>query len=74
MKTKWKSIIHKFSKARVLVIGGLILDEFIWGKVDRISPEAPVPVVLVNSESFMPGVLLMWPIISLLWEIPESAG
>jgi D-beta-D-heptose 7-phosphate kinase/D-beta-D-heptose 1-phosphate adenosyltransferase len=33
----------------------LILDEFIWGKVERISPEAPVPVVWVNSESFMPG-------------------
>ncbi len=55
MKTRMKSIIHKFSKARVLVVGDLILDEFIWGKVDRISPEAPVPVVLVSSESFMPG-------------------
>lgn len=31
------------------------MDEFIWGKVSRISPEAPVPVVWVNSESFMPG-------------------
>lgn len=55
MKTKLKSIIHKFSKAKVLVIGDLILDEFIWGKVERISPEAPVPVVVVSSESFMPG-------------------
>lgn len=50
-----KSIIQKFHKAKVLVVGDLILDEFIWGKVERISPEAPVPVVLVNSESFMPG-------------------
>ncbi len=55
MKTKLRSIIQKFHKAKVLVIGDLILDEFIWGKVDRISPEAPVPVVWVNSESFMPG-------------------
>lgn len=55
MKTRLKSIIQKFHKAKVLVIGDLILDEFIWGKVERISPEAPVPVVLVNSESFMPG-------------------
>ena len=55
MKTKLKFIIQKFPKARILVIGDLILDEFIWGKVDRISPEAPVPVVLVSSESFMPG-------------------
>ncbi|HAH20067.1 MAG: hypothetical protein A2Y00_09140 [Omnitrophica WOR_2 bacterium GWF2_43_52] len=50
-----KAIIQKFHKARVLVIGDLILDEFIWGKVERISPEAPVPVVVVSSESFMPG-------------------
>ena len=52
---KLKAIIQRFPKARVLVLRDLILDEFIWGKVERISPEAPVPVVLVNSESFMPG-------------------
>ena len=55
MKAKLQAIIQRFPKARVLVLGDLILDEFIWGKVERISPEAPVPVVLVNSESFMPG-------------------
>jgi len=55
MKTRLKSIIQKFHKAKILVVGDLILDEFIWGKVERISPEAPVPVVWVNSESFMPG-------------------
>ncbi|MDP1853332.1 MAG: D-glycero-beta-D-manno-heptose-7-phosphate kinase [Candidatus Omnitrophota bacterium] len=53
--SKIKQIISRFHKAKVLVIGDLILDEFIWGKVDRISPEAPVPVVRVESESFMPG-------------------
>ncbi|MDD2954644.1 MAG: D-glycero-beta-D-manno-heptose-7-phosphate kinase, partial [Parabacteroides sp.] len=37
------------------VIGDLMLDEFIWGEVTRISPEAPVPVVWVKKESFMPG-------------------
>jgi len=52
---KLKSIISKFSDAKVLVIGDLILDEFVWGEVSRISPEAPVPVVWVKSESFMPG-------------------
>jgi D-beta-D-heptose 7-phosphate kinase/D-beta-D-heptose 1-phosphate adenosyltransferase len=46
-------IIDRFSKARVLVIGDLIMDHFIWGKVGRISPEAPVPVVEVTSESIM---------------------
>jgi len=54
-KEKFKKIINKFSKAKILVIGDLILDEFLWGDVSRISPEAPVPVVWVRSESFMPG-------------------
>src|SRR5437764_1709458 len=40
---------------RLLVIGDLMLDEFVWGKVGRISPEAPVPVVEVSGESFYPG-------------------
>ena len=48
-------IISNFKKANVLVIGDLILDEFLWGNVSRISPEAPVPVVWVRRESFMPG-------------------
>lgn len=50
-----KSIISSFHQAKVLVVGDLILDEFIWGNVSRISPEAPVPVVWVKSENFMPG-------------------
>lgn len=53
--SKLKRIISRFGDAKILVLGDLILDEFVWGKVDRISPEAPVPVVWVNSESFMPG-------------------
>jgi D-beta-D-heptose 7-phosphate kinase/D-beta-D-heptose 1-phosphate adenosyltransferase len=52
---KLLKILPNFKKARILVIGDLILDEFIWGSVDRISPEAPVPVVRVKSQSFMPG-------------------
>ncbi len=50
-----KAIVQKFNKANILVIGDLILDEFIQGKVERISPEAPVPVVWANRRSFMPG-------------------
>src|SRR5574340_1022305 len=49
------SIVDRFRKTRVLVIGDLIMDHFIWGKVKRISPEAPVPVVEVTSESLMLG-------------------
>ncbi|MFA6349630.1 MAG: D-glycero-beta-D-manno-heptose-7-phosphate kinase [Candidatus Omnitrophota bacterium] len=52
---KLKSILQKFSKKRVLIIGDLILDEYIWGDVGRISPEAPVPVVWANKRSFVPG-------------------
>ncbi|MFH1856221.1 MAG: D-glycero-beta-D-manno-heptose-7-phosphate kinase [Candidatus Omnitrophota bacterium] len=55
MSEKINTIISKFNKAKVLVIGDLILDEFIWGEVNRISPEAPVPVVKVKSQSYMPG-------------------
>jgi len=49
------NIIKRFNGKKILIIGDLILDEFIWGKVSRISPEAPVPVVWVKDESFMPG-------------------
>src|SRR3990170_4402595 len=50
-----QTLIEKFRRARILVIGDLIMDHFIWGKVRRISPEAPVPVVEVTSESIMLG-------------------
>jgi len=50
-----KRIISKFSKAKILVVGDLILDEYIWGSVDRISPEAPVPVVWANKRTYVPG-------------------
>lgn len=50
-----KAIIKKFKEARVLVIGDLIFDEYIWGTVDRISPEAPVPVVWANKRTYIPG-------------------
>ena len=44
-------IVRRFPRARLLVVGDLMLDQFIWGRVSRISPEAPVPVVQVSSES-----------------------
>ncbi len=50
-----KKVLSGFEHVKVLVLGDLILDEFIWGNVSRISPEAPVPVVWVESENFMPG-------------------
>lgn len=51
----FRELIARFAGKRVLVIGDLMLDEFIWGRVSRISPEAPVPVVSVTGESNYPG-------------------
>lgn len=48
-------LITGCAKARVLVVGDVMLDQYIWGHVGRISPEAPVPVVEFDRESFMPG-------------------
>ena len=48
-------ILDRAHAKRIVVIGDLMLDEFVWGKVGRISPEAPVPVVEVTGESFYPG-------------------
>jgi D-glycero-beta-D-manno-heptose-7-phosphate kinase len=50
-----REILSAAANARVLVIGDVMLDQFIWGNVARISPEAPVPVVDFERESFMPG-------------------
>ena len=48
-------LVAAFAGRRIVVAGDLMLDEFIWGKVSRISPEAPVPVVNVTGESYYPG-------------------
>lgn len=48
-------LIDQFPGRRVLVVGDLMADEHIWGHVNRISPEAPVPVVEVERETFVPG-------------------
>jgi D-glycero-beta-D-manno-heptose-7-phosphate kinase len=44
-----------FGATRVAVVGDLMLDEYVWGDVDRISPEAPVPVVRVRNRTHIPG-------------------
>jgi len=50
-----RKIVNNFSKAKILIVGDLILDEYIWGDVERISPEAPVPVVWANRKTYVPG-------------------
>ena len=50
-----KSLLRAARKSRVLVVGDVMLDQFMWGSVKRISPEAPVPVVEFQNETYMPG-------------------
>jgi D-beta-D-heptose 7-phosphate kinase/D-beta-D-heptose 1-phosphate adenosyltransferase len=50
-----KTLLRGFAGKRILVLGDVMLDEFIWGSVRRISPEAPVPVVEVSGESYLLG-------------------
>ena len=50
-----RQILSAATKARILVVGDVMLDQFIWGSVSRISPEAPVPVLEFSRENYMPG-------------------
>jgi len=50
-----KQAVDRFTDTRILVIGDVIVDQFIWGSVSRISPEAPVPVVNVTREELLLG-------------------
>jgi D-glycero-beta-D-manno-heptose-7-phosphate kinase len=50
-----EELVQKFKKTTLLVVGDIMIDEFIWGTVSRISPEAPVPVVAVIHEDLMLG-------------------
>ena len=47
--------ISNFNKKKIMVVGDLMLDKYIWGSVSRISPEAPVQVVDVHKQTFTPG-------------------
>src|SRR5689334_6029494 len=50
-----RQILAEARRSGIAVLGDVMLDQFIWGSVARISPEAPVPVVDFERESFMPG-------------------
>lgn len=55
LRDRVSSLLDSFATKRLLVVGDLMLDEFLWGKVSRISPEAPVPVVEIVREEWFPG-------------------
>jgi len=50
-----QQILTSFEKIKVLVVGDVMLDQYIYGKVNRISPEAPVPVVEVEKQNYTAG-------------------
>src|SRR5579862_1892590 len=54
-RNRVRQILNGAAKNRILVVGDVMLDHFVWGTVARISPEAPVPVVDFGKESSMPG-------------------
>lgn len=48
-------LLPQLEKARVLCVGDIMLDRFVYGSVDRISPEAPIPIIRIERESTMLG-------------------
>jgi len=52
---RYRAIVARFSRTRVVVAGDLIADEFIYGEVERISREAPVLIVRYDSTEIVPG-------------------
>ncbi len=52
---RYLQLVSGFARARILVLGDVMLDRFVYGKTERISPEAPVPVLLQSHETVMPG-------------------
>jgi len=55
IESKAKELLNKFSDQRVLVVGDVVLDHYIYGSVDRINPEAPVPILRVREEKNATG-------------------
>ena len=54
-RTRVEQLLNQFAGRKIVIVGDVMLDEFIWGKVRRISPEAPVPVVEVLEETYRLG-------------------
>lgn len=55
LKNKLFEIISKFNEAKILVVGDIILDEYLWGMANRLSPEAPVPILEVKRKTYLLG-------------------
>ena len=65
--TECEELFNDFNSLKIGVIGDVMLDTYIWGKVDRISPEAPVPIVSLHHKEQRIGgagnvaIELQWP-------------
>ena len=55
MRERFKKFFDQKERPKILVVGDLILDEYIWGGINRISPEAPVPILETRSETLTLG-------------------
>ena len=55
MNIQINKLLEQFTDKHILVIGDVMLDEYIWGKVNRVSPEAPVPVVKLDCIDYHAG-------------------
>lgn len=55
VKSNLPGILKEFSSKKILIVGDVMVDEYLWGKVDRISPEAPVPVVSCSEREYRMG-------------------
>ena len=55
MRERFKNFFEQKNRPKILVVGDLILDEYIWGGINRISPEAPVPILETRSETLALG-------------------
>jgi len=55
MRSRLVDVVAKLGKPRVFVLGDLILDRYVWGTVNRVSPEAPVQILNVAREEYRPG-------------------
>ena len=55
MRERFKNFFEQKKRPKILVVGDLILDEYIWGGSNRLSPEAPVPILETRSETLALG-------------------
>ncbi len=55
VKSKLQHLLKEFKRKKILIVGDVMVDEYLWGKVERISPEAPVPVVNCTEKEYRMG-------------------